>query len=213
MGNWLWLLHLYVWHTFLWFQWWKYWECFIPHLTPYFYSTLRSALCISGAPTSASQQQRHRCCIGMKTSIWHWCTFAVLYANWPGWRRRLSDVQMMILGHCKCAHHCFSVNCLPCGVKKLYEGKNECEPEEDGFQLFFLFFFWQVWTRGGRSVFNITTLNKNYQAMILASALHFNAEQSRSLAETEGSDSKWITEVQIETPPSSLEEGKQSQWI
>lgn len=82
-----------------------------------------------------------------------------------------------------------------------------------GFSFFFFFFFWQVWTRGGRSVFNITTLNKNYQAMILASALHFNAEQSRSLAETEGSDSKWITEVQIETPPSSLEEGKQSQWI
>lgn len=50
-------------------------------------------------------------------------------------------MQMMILGHCKCAHHCFSVNRLPCGVKKLYEGKNECEPEEDGFQLFFLFFF------------------------------------------------------------------------
>lgn len=46
--------------------------------------------------------------------------FVVLYANWPGWRRRLFDVQMMILGHCKCANHCFSVNCLPRGVKELY---------------------------------------------------------------------------------------------
>lgn len=33
-----------------------------------------------------------RCCIGMKTSIWHWYTFVVLYANWPGWRKRLFDV-------------------------------------------------------------------------------------------------------------------------
>lgn len=85
--------------------------------------------------TSAFQQRTHRYCIGMKTSFWHWCTFVLLYANWPGWRRRLFDVQIMILGHCKCANHCFSVNCLPCGVKKLYSTKYDCESIENGFQM------------------------------------------------------------------------------
>lgn len=44
-------------------------------------------------------------------------------------------MQMMILGHCKCAHHCFSVNCLPRGVTKLYYGKNEREHKENEFRL------------------------------------------------------------------------------
>lgn len=83
--------------------------CAIRHLTDVCWFC--SVVCISPMylPPHSSRKRICRRCISMKTSIWHWCTFVVVYANWPGWRRSLFDVQIMILGAlqiCTPLHFC-----------------------------------------------------------------------------------------------------------
>ena len=154
-------------------------ECFIPHLTPYFYSIPR-VLCASPVHRLQHPSSRNidaasewRLLFDIDAPLWYYMQIdrdegrGCLMCKWWFW------------GTANVHTTAFLLIAFPVESRNFIRERMNVSLKRTGFSFFLLW----VWTHGGRSVFSITTLNKNHQAMILASALHFHAEQSRSLAE------------------------------
>lgn len=80
-----------------------------PLTWPLRFFIIHNALSISGEPSSTSRQEEIDATLEWRNEYFHLTLMHLcgIICKLQWWRWRPFDVQMMILGHCKCAHHCF----------------------------------------------------------------------------------------------------------